>query len=65
MAGLTGAIAATLPDLGTTGAGVSGCRVPHQPQIMLCVLVVILDFDRVAGQCGGARERKVSLVVAL
>jgi hypothetical protein len=32
---------------------------------MLCVPVVILDFDRVAGQCGGARERKVSLVVAL
>ena len=45
------------------GSGFSICTnclqplFPHQPDIMLCMLVIVLDFDCVAGRFGRLCER--------
>ena len=35
---------------------------PRQPEVMLCVLVKVLGFDRITGRCSGACERQVAFV---
>ena len=34
----------------------------HQPKVMLCVLVIVLNFGCIAGRCGGTRERHIAFV---
>ena len=34
----------------------------HHPEVMLCMLVIVLDFDYVAGGFSGVRERHIPLV---
>jgi hypothetical protein len=38
---------------------------PHQPIVVLCMLVKIFAFDCIPGRCGGAGERQISFVVSL
>ncbi len=37
----------------------------HEPEVMFRVLVTVLRFDRIAGQCRGMRERQVAVIGAL
>jgi hypothetical protein len=34
----------------------------HQPEVMLCVLVIVLDFGCITGRSGGARELHIAFV---
>lgn len=59
-----GWFATTLPCLASERLSLFRSLV-HQPEEMLCVLVIVFGLDSVAGQCSGTRERYISLVARL
>ena len=36
---------------------------PHLPQVMLCMLVEVLDFDRITGGSGISRKRHIVFIL--